>query len=102
MIIDGSKSVLFLDLTNDIGSPVGIYAGNGKNVKLDLKGLIVNGTVNVAPEYGNSITNAIWNDPGVDKASVIEDVLSDLKLFSPQRSVFMTGIFLHYPPEKSA
>ena len=73
VIINGSKNVLFLELTNDIGSPVGIYAGNGKNVKLnDLKGLIVKTTVNVAPEYGNSITNAIWNDPGVDKASVIE------------------------------
>ena len=72
VIINGSEKFLTLDLTNDIGSPVGIYAGNGKNVKLDVKGLIVNGTVNVAPEYGNSITNAIWNDPGVDKASVIE------------------------------
>ena len=73
VIIDGSKNVLFLELTNNIGSPVGIYAGNGKNVKLnDLKGLIIKATVNVAPEYGNSITNAIWNDPGVDKASVIE------------------------------
>ena len=70
--IDGSMRFLTLELTNDIGSPVGIYAGNGKNVKLDVKGLIVKGTVNVAPEYGNSITNAIWNDPGVDKASVIE------------------------------
>ena len=59
VIINGSKNVLSLELTNDIGSPVGIYAGNGKNVKLDVKGLIVNGTVNVAPEYGNSITNAI-------------------------------------------
>ena len=72
VIITGSKNVLSLELTNDIGSPVGIYAGNGKNVKLDVKGLIVKGTVNVAPEYGNSITNAIWNDPGVDKASTIE------------------------------
>ena len=70
--IDGSMRFLTLELTNDIGSPVGIYAGNGKNVKLDVKGLIVKGTVNVAPEYGNSITNAIWNDPGVDKASTIE------------------------------
>ena len=41
--IDGSMRFLTLDLTNDIGSPVGIYAGNGKNVKLDVKGLIVNG-----------------------------------------------------------
>ncbi|MDU2620945.1 MAG: hypothetical protein E7C72_06660, partial [Dialister sp.] len=72
VIITGSKNVLSLELTNNIGSPVGIYAGNGKNVKLDVKGLIVKGTVNVAPEYGNSITNAIWNDPGVDKASTIE------------------------------
>ena len=73
VIINGLKNVLFLELTNNIGSPVGIYAGNGKNVKLnDLKGLIIKATVNVAPEYGNSITNAIWNDPGVDKASVIE------------------------------
>ena len=51
---------LQLQSENSVATPVGIYAGNGKevNVKADKVNIITKGY-----EDGNSLTNAIWLDP---------------------------------------
>ena len=52
---------LQLQSKNNIATPVGVYAGNGKevNIKADNLNIITKGY-----EGGNSLTNAIWLDPG--------------------------------------
>ena len=52
---------LQLQSKNTIATPVGIYAGNGMevNIKADNLNIITKGY-----EGGNSLTNAIWLDPG--------------------------------------
>lgn len=51
---------LQLQSKNNIATPVGVYAGNGKevNIKADNLNIITKGY-----EGGNSLTNAIWLDP---------------------------------------
>ena len=66
--IDASGHSLQLASKNYIASPVGIYAGNGKNVTVtaDKVNIITEGY-----QDGNSLTNAIWNDGGKNTASQI-------------------------------
>lgn len=66
--IDASGHTLQLASKNYIASPVGIYAGNGKNVTItaDKVDVVTSGYSN-----GNSLTNAIWNDGGKNTASQI-------------------------------
>ena len=56
---------LQLQSKNDVATPVGIYAGNGKavNVKANELNIITQGY-----EDGNSLTNAIWLDPSAEGA----------------------------------
>lgn len=51
---------LQLQSKNNVATPVGVYAGNGKevNIKADKLNVITKGY-----EGGNSLTNAIWLDP---------------------------------------
>ena len=66
--IDASGHTLQLASKNYIASPVGIYAGNGKNVTItaDKVDVLTSGY-----SSGNSLTNAIWNDGGKNTASQI-------------------------------
>lgn len=66
--IDASGHTLQLASKNYRASPVGIYAGNGKNVTVtaDKVNIITEGY-----QDGNSLTNAIWNDGGKNTASQI-------------------------------
>lgn len=67
--IDAKANTLQLQAKNYIGTPVGIFAGNGKNVSIDAGKLNI---ITSGYEGGNSLTNAIWNDAGKDKTSTIE------------------------------
>ena len=66
--IDASGHTLQLASKNYIASPVGIYAGNGKDVTItaDKVDVVTSGYAS-----GNSLTNAIWNDGGENTASRI-------------------------------
>lgn len=66
--VDAAGHTLQLASKNYIASPVGIYAGNGKNVTVtaDQVNIITEGY-----QDGNSLTNAIWNDGGKNTASQI-------------------------------
>lgn len=66
--IDASGHSLQLASKNYIASPVGIYAGNGKNVTITADKVDV---VTSGYSSGNSLTNAIWNDGGKNTASQI-------------------------------
>ena len=66
--IDASGHSLQLASKNYIASPVGIYAGNGKNVSITADKVDV---VTAGYSNGNSLTNAIWNDGGKNTASQI-------------------------------
>lgn len=66
--IDASGHTLQLASKNYIASPVGIYAGNGKNVTVTADKVDV---VTSGYSSGNSLTNAIWNDGGKNTASQI-------------------------------
>ena len=66
--IDASGHTLQLASKNYIASPVGIYAGNGKNVTITADRVDV---VTSGYSSGNSLTNAIWNDGGKNTASQI-------------------------------
>lgn len=66
--IDASGHTLQLAAKNYIASPVGIYAGNGKNVTITADKVDV---VTSGYSSGNSLTNAIWNDGGKNTASQI-------------------------------
>lgn len=66
--IDASGHTLQLASKNYIASPVGIYAGNGKNVTITADQVDV---VTSGYSSGNSLTNAIWNDGGKNTASQI-------------------------------
>lgn len=66
--IDASGHTLQLVSKNYIASPVGIYAGNGKNVTITADKVDV---VTSGYSSGNSLTNAIWNDGGKNTASQI-------------------------------
>ena len=66
--IDASGHTLQLASKNYIASPVGIYAGNGKNVTITADKVDV---VTSGYSSGNSLTNAIWNDGGKNTASRI-------------------------------
>lgn len=59
--ITAKNHVLGLQVEHTIGSPVGIYAGNGKSVEVIAKqvNIVTKGLVG-----GNSRTNAIWLDAG--------------------------------------
>lgn len=66
--INASGHTLQLASKNYIASPVGIYAGNGKNVTITADKVDV---VTSGYSSGNSLTNAIWNDGGENTASYI-------------------------------
>lgn len=66
--INASGHTLQLASKNYIASPVGIYAGNGKNVTITADKVDV---VTSGYSSGNSLTNAIWNDGGENTASQI-------------------------------
>ena len=66
--IDASGHTLQLASKNYIASPVGIYAGNGKDVTITADKVDV---VTAGYSSGNSLTNAIWNDGGENTASRI-------------------------------
>lgn len=66
--IDASGHTLQLASKNYIASPVGIYAGNGKNVTITADKVDV---VTSGYSSWNSLTNAIWNDGGKNTASQI-------------------------------
>lgn len=66
--IDASGHTLQLASKNYIASPVGIYAGNGKNVTITADKVDV---VTSGYSSGNSLSNAIWNDGGKNTASQI-------------------------------
>ena len=66
--IDASGHTLQLASKNYIASPVGIYAGNGKNVTITADRVDV---VTSGYSSGNSLTNAIWNDGGKNTANQI-------------------------------
>ena len=66
--IDASGHTLQLASKNYIASPVGIYAGNGKNVTITADKVDV---VTSGYSSGNSLTNAIWNDGGKNTANQI-------------------------------
>lgn len=66
--IAASGHTLQLASKNYIASPVGIYAGNGKNVTITADKVDV---VTSGYSSGNSLTNAIWNDGGKNTASQI-------------------------------
>ncbi len=66
--IDAGNNTLQLQTSNIIATPVGVYAGNGKNVTINAGKLNV---ITVGVEGGNSLTNAIMNDGGLDKANKI-------------------------------
>lgn len=66
--INASGHTLQLASKNYIASPVGIYAGNGKNVTITADKVDV---VTSGYSSGNSLTNAIWNDGGKNTASQI-------------------------------
>ncbi|CQR74496.1 hypothetical protein [Sporomusa ovata] len=65
----GAKDkTLTLNVTNNAGTPSGVYAGNGKNVTINAGTLNIN---TVAYKDGETVTNAIWNDTAQDKSSII-------------------------------
>ena len=66
--INSGKNTLQLQVQNYIASPVGVYAGNGKNVTVNAGKLNI---ITSGVAGGNSLTNAIMNDAGKDKASNI-------------------------------
>lgn len=66
--IDAGNNTLQLQTSNIIATPVGVYAGNGKNITINAGKLNV---ITVGVEGGNSLTNAIMNDGGLDKANKI-------------------------------
>ena len=68
LTIDAGKNTLQLQVQNYIASPVGVYAGNGKNVTVNAGQLNI---ITSGVAGGNSLTNAIMNDAGKDKASNI-------------------------------
>ena len=66
--INSGKNTLQLQVQNIIATPVGVYAGNGKNVTVNAGKLNI---ITSGVAGGNSLTNAIMNDAGKDKASKI-------------------------------
>ncbi|MBQ9763054.1 MAG: autotransporter outer membrane beta-barrel domain-containing protein [Phascolarctobacterium sp.] len=52
---------LQLQSKNNIATPVGVYAGNGKEVNIKANNLNI---ITKGYEGGDSLTNAIWLDPG--------------------------------------
>ena len=66
--INSGKNTLQLQVQNYIASPVGVYAGNGRNVTVNAGKLNI---ITSGVAGGNSLTNAIMNDAGKDKASKI-------------------------------
>ncbi len=66
--IDAKGHTLQLQVQNSIATPVGIYAGNGKNVMIDADKVNI---IAMQATNGNSLTNAIMNDAGKSKASTI-------------------------------
>ena len=59
---------LQLQVRDYVGSPAGLYAGNGKTLTVNADKLNI---ITEGYEGGNSLTNAIWNDAAKDKASNI-------------------------------
>ncbi|WP_455266559.1 beta strand repeat-containing protein, partial [Phascolarctobacterium sp.] len=66
--INSGKNTLQLQVQNIIATPVGVYASNGKNVTVNAGKLNI---ITSGVAGGNSLTNAIMNDAGKDKASKI-------------------------------
>lgn len=66
--LDAKEKDLTINADTGIGTPVGIYAGNGKNVTVNAKKLTVNTN---SPTGGETKTSAIWLDAAKDKAGKI-------------------------------
>ncbi|MBO5275310.1 MAG: hypothetical protein J6I45_11915, partial [Clostridia bacterium] len=66
--VDSGDHTLQLQTKNYIANPVGIYAGNGKDVTVTAGKLNI---ITAGYEGGNTLTNAIWNDAGENTASTI-------------------------------
>ena len=67
--VDATGHIMAMNLVNDVGSPIGIFAGNGKNITVKSDGLNI--VTNVNAEHGNSISHGIWNDAGKNIGSTI-------------------------------
>lgn len=68
--LDTDKHGLVMRLANDIGSPTGIYVGNGKKVTIKAQNIEI--TTIVDADSGNSISHGIWNDAAKHKESTID------------------------------
>ena len=66
--VNTGNNSLQLQSKNYIASPVGIYAGNGKDVTVNAGELNI---ITAGYENGNTLTNAIWNDAGLNSGSTI-------------------------------
>ena len=66
--VNSGDHTLQLQTKNYIANPVGIYAGNGKDVTVTAGKLNI---IAAGYEGGNTLTNAIWNDAGENTASTI-------------------------------
>ena len=66
--VNAGNNSLQLQSKNYIASPVGIYAGNGKDVTVNAGELNI---ITAGYENGNTLTNAIWNDAGLNSGSTI-------------------------------
>ena len=70
--IDASGHTLNLEASNLIATPVGIYAGSGRNVSIKANQVNVITSGLDASYGGNSLTNAIWADGGSKDRSKIQ------------------------------
>jgi len=66
--LEAKEKALTINADTGVGTPVGIYAGNGKNVTVNAKKLTVNTN---SPTGGETKTSAIWLDAAKDKAGKI-------------------------------
>ncbi len=78
IIVDAHGHRIDMQLSNDIGSPTGIYTGNGKNVTM--KADSINIATIVDADSGNSLSHAIWNDAGKYKGGII-DITGHVNVF---------------------
>ncbi|WP_293828721.1 hypothetical protein, partial [uncultured Phascolarctobacterium sp.] len=66
--VNAGSNTLQLQVQNSIATPVGVYAGNGKNVTINADKLNI---ITIGAVDGNSLNNAIMNDAGKSAASKI-------------------------------
>ncbi len=66
--VNATGHTLQLQVQNSIATPVGVYAGNGKNVTINADKLNI---IIAQASGGNSLTNAVMNDGSKSKSSAI-------------------------------